>query len=224
MGPSATSWEKPLCSARRCRTRRRHNRFSMYQRHCETSDVGGWLSCACSEHCRLEAMEDCATEGRRTIGWKTSSCLEAEENTWEILLRMTKDATFLYKDVSLGESIYWATSPHPKRGKKFCWDDHSAWDDFRDSCGHWYHCGWEPDMTGCHKTKLMNSSMTPGNSPGSKLWLQMAAALPGTRAPAPSCWPRNPSLTRNKGKDKKLLSPHWHLGQTGWISRFFCMC
>lgn len=134
---------------------------------------------------------------------------------------MTKDATFLYKDVSLGESVYWATSPHPKRGKKFCWDDHSAWDDFRDSCGHRYHCGWDPDVTWCHKTKLMNSSMTPGNSPGSKLWLQMAAALPGTRAPAPSCWPRNPSLTRNKGRDKKLLSPHWHLGQTGWISRCF---
>lgn len=66
------------------------------------------------------------------------------------------------------------------------------------------------------------SLMTTGNPPRfeSNQGLQRAAVLPSTWAAAPCHWTRRMILTRS---DKKLLTPHWHLGQIGWMTRwFFC--
>lgn len=52
--------------------------------------------------------------------------------------------------------------------------------------------------------------------------LQRAAALPSTWAAAPCHWTRRLIFTRNTdGRDKKLLSPHCHLGQIGWMTSGF---
>lgn len=63
------------------------------------------------------------------------------------------------------------------------------------------------------------SLMTTGNPPRfeSNQGLQRAAVLPSTWAAAPCHWTRRMILTRS---DKKLLTPHWHLGQIGWMTRW----